>query len=216
MGRQSKNYSAREKKQGRCFACVLYDDSEEYQIEYILNRLSYYWDSFYYIRHDRDVYQQIDVDKYIAEHDDDCPFAVGDLKKPHYHVIGYSSNPCLLGRAATNFGISSNYVQPVSNKKAAIQYFIHLNAPEKWQYTVDEIVTNDSSYVNSVCIHQQDSSTKARQLLEYISSSDCISFMSLCSFAIDNGLWDELRRGQHIYSNLLREVRQYESKNCWN
>lgn len=206
MARLSKAYSAREKKTSRCFTAILYDGMEGCEFEPI-NRLPYFWDLYYAIRHDRDVYHESDYDKYLVDHNGEEPeWKIGDLKKPHYHFIGYSSSPVMLGRAATKFGIPSQYVQIVHNKNDAIQYLVHLNNPDKFQYSIDEVITNDEK-IQAILTRVPSTEEKASILTDFIFSPDCFSMESLVKFAIASHCWDELRRGQHIYTQLLREKR---------
>lgn len=50
-----------------------------------------------------------------------------------------------------------------------------------------------------------DVTDKARLLLDFIYSDSCDTLSSLANFAINNKCWDELRRGQHIYTQLMIE-----------
>lgn len=209
MPRPSKNYTARELIEGRHWACILYEDSSDYDVDLLLNRLPSFWRNFWYVKHDSDRYTESDFDKYVIEHDGSAPdWKAGDLKKVHYHVYGSTGgskcSPCVLGRAAINFGVPSHMVQPIKNLNKAVQYLIHLNQPDKFQYSPDEIITNDESV--SKRLKKVDSTTdKAKLLCEYIFSGDCLSLASLTTYALDNNLWDELRRGQHLYTALLNE-----------
>lgn len=206
MGRPSKSYTDREKKEGRVFQCLLWEEEftpEELQCK--LNRLNYYWEKYYYIKHDKDVYTEHDADKWNLEHGTDEPFPheIGEVKKPHYHCIGVCS-PALLGRAAIKFDLPSHRVQKVDKKKSAIRYLIHLDNPEKHQYLPEEIVTNDLD-VESYLKQNQDSMSKAKILLGYIYQKNYVSFSMLTSFALENDCWDELRRGQHLFTSVLIE-----------
>lgn len=204
MARLKKDYTQRELKESRCFLALIYPDSEAYDCEIVLNRLPYYWDNFYYILHDKDVYLELDYDKYVAENGKEPDWKIGDLKKPHYHLIGYCS-PTTLGRAATKFGLPSNYVQVAEKPlKDNVQYLIHIKEPWKFQYSEEEIITNDGQISTKLRV-KVDAEEKASMLLEVIFTSEICSITELSQYAIKNHCWDELRRGQHIYSNLIRE-----------
>ena len=206
MARLTENYTKREQKQGRTFTCELYPDSQSYDCELLLNRLSYYWEKFYYILHDKDVYTEGDYDKFLSNNKYEPDWVIGQLKKPHYHVIGYSSSPCMLGRAAKKFGVPSNSVQKVEKFKEAVQYLIHINHPNKYQYSPEEIITNDES-LPTILKRKQEAEEKADMLFTFILESDVVTITELSKFAIKNHLWDELRRGQHIYTALINEKR---------
>lgn len=207
MGRPSSAYTKREQEQDRKFWCVLYDSPET---ECKLNRLPFWWQSFYYIYHDQDTYGEDDLDDYIIKHPgQDPPFAIGDPKKPHYHCIGVSANPLVLGRAAIKFDVESNYVQRIKNLKSAVRYLCHLDNPGKYQYDSDNIVTNDLD-IKRFFKESEDSDFKAGKLLDFISSfQGRLSMADVVRFAIQNNCWDELRRGQHIFSQLIADFNYY-------
>lgn len=204
MPRPSENYSKREQKQGRVFSTVFFCKDPEAD-EIFLNRLSSYWDRFYYILHDKDTYSEDDFDKYVSDNSGELPpWNIGDIKKPHYHVIAVSSTPCMLGRAAKRFAVTSNLVQRVEKFKESVQYLIHMNHPNKYQYSVEEVISNDPK-VATIFQVKLEAEQKAELLFSAIQTTDILSMTSLASWAIKNHCWDELRRGQHIYSALLYE-----------
>lgn len=211
MPRLSKNYSKREKLEGRCWIAEYYPDGEGFQPD-VLERLSVHWERWYYVLHDKDCFSESDYDKYLLAHNGLNPdWSIGDLKKPHYHLIGYSSSPCVLGRAAERFGCPSYLVQKVKRQKESIQYLIHLNNPEKYQYQPEEVITNDPEILSKLK-RSIDASEKASLLLSAIFDGSCTTLTSLAQFAISEGLWDELRRGQHIYTSLISEQRAYRKE----
>lgn len=209
MSRAKKNYTQRESIQGRHWETVIYVESKDYDYELLLNRLPYYWETYWYILHDKDFYTEKEHDEYVIDHDGKEPdWKIGDLKKAHYHVYGSTgtdkgASPCVLGRAAVKFGVMTHMVRPIKNLNKAVQYLVHANDKGKYQYSMDEIITNDEKLgvrMNKV----ESSSEKAQMLLDYIMNG-CNSISDLSYFAINNNLWDELRRGQHIYTALMRE-----------
>ena len=205
MARLSKGYTKREQKEDRKFQAIIYPDSKEYDCQQLLERLKYYWTKYYYVLHDKDEYLEEDFDRYVAENDGKEPdWKVGDKKKPHYHVIGYTDSPCLLGRAAIKFGIPSNQVQQVKNMKSAVSYLIHMNNPEKYQYGKEEVKSNDTS-IEKYFKRETTAEEKAEALVTAILTTDVRSITALANWAINNGCWDELRRGQHIYTAMIYE-----------
>lgn len=211
--RAKSNYTPREKKEDRKFCCILYPDSTEYDCDLLLNRLSSFWQKFWYIRHNRDTYHETDYDLYVLQNGKEPEWKIGDLKKPHYHVVAYVDAPCLLGRAAKKFGIPSNDVQECRNLKSSVRYLIHKDHPYKYQYEMEEIITNDPDSLPTILKDQLDATEKAKILFDYIQSSACTSITQLSSFAIQTKTWDELRRGQHLYTALFYE-RQKEIYNA--
>ena len=208
MGRPAKDYSGRELEQDYKFQCILYPDSKEYNCDILRNRLGSFWDHSASILHDKDFYTETEVETWLAEHkSDECPFKIGELKKPHWHIVVWNKSPILLGTAATKLDLPSNYVQRVKNLKRAIQYLIHKNNPEKYQYDVSCIQLTDLTS-KEVCKYlkvEVDMIDKGKKLFEFIQTHDRITLTQLTKFAFENECYDELRRGQHLYTALLIE-----------
>ena len=187
MGRSSKNYSERELKQGRVFQCILYPDSDLYNCQELLDRLhpQGYWDKIFWILHDKDSYTELEVEDYRLRNPDvDVPFKEGDLKKSHYHVIGFRQNPMILGSAADKFGVPSNQVQHVKSLKSAVQYLVHKNNPEKYQYEISDVhyVGVSEGELKKYFILEVDSMDKAKLLYDYICGQSYVSMDMLVAF----------------------------------
>lgn len=205
MGRPRKNYTERELEEGKHFLTVLYPDSETYDCNLLLARLESWWDEWFYILHDKDFYTEYDYDRYKLEEKEEPPWVVGELKKPHYHIIGHVEGKCVLGRAAIKFGVPSNDVQKIGNYKKAIQYLIHLNNPEKYQYDKAEVNSNVLEKLEKYMKKENDASEKARMILDYIYTGNVCTVTALAEFALKNSCWDEFRRGQGLYTTILNE-----------
>lgn len=218
MGRKNLNRTDREKLQGRWFECIMYDSEATPER---LNRLSAgYWDEFYYIRHDRDLISQLEADSWCIDHDIHCDSnitnndvdgkpVVGSIKKPHYHIVAYVKNPCILARAAIKFDIPSNRVQRVEKSKSAIRYLLHLDQPEKTSYRLEEIITNNSSALSRYCAGDGLSvDDKARIIIEKLEQCYNFTMSQICMEMIHNGVYDEFRRGQHLYTAIIYELRE--------
>lgn len=70
----------------------------------------------------------------------------GELKAPHIHLIMRFKNnqPQNVKYISKWFNLTPNFVSKIKSKKFedAIKYLIHLNAPEKFQYLIDEVTSN--------------------------------------------------------------------------
>lgn len=208
MGRSAKDYSDRELTQGRAFQCILYPDSEEYDCNLLLNRLDSFWDKAWFVLHDSDSYTESEVEEWKLKNPNQlCPFVQGELKKAHYHVIGYRESPLILGLAAQKFGVSSNHVQKVKNVKSAVRYLIHKDNPDKHQYDVDKIhlVKVDEKELSKYLRLDVDMLDKGKRLFDFIQTHERVTLTQLTTFAFENECYDELRRGQHLYTALLIE-----------
>lgn len=197
------NYTSREELEGTNWLCLIYAEDPLCQSK--LERLPIYWKLYYYILHDSDVWDEEDIDLWCKDHKhEECPYQVGEKKKPHYHVIGINKSSCLLGRAATKFDVPSNLVQRPKNLRKSIRYLIHLDHPAKFQYLPEQIITNDPD-LETYLKNKKDVTMKAKEIKAFIDSSSIISFSALVDFALEADCYDELRRGQHLFTALLTE-----------
>lgn len=91
-----------------------------------------------YIIHDKDVYTKEDEEK-EPEHKQ------GTLKPAHIHLLlrFQDNQPQDSVYIAKWFYIPENFVSRIHGKwESALQYQCHINAPEKYQYSVEEVVCN--------------------------------------------------------------------------
>ena len=198
--------------EGKNWTCEIYPEEFGDSLEYILHRLDPnegFWSEgaqFWYILHDCDKYSEDDLEVYKLKHNGELPsWNPEELKKPHIHIVVHNSSNCIKRNAVRKFGVAENYVRKVGNLKQMVRYLIHKDNPEKFQYTEDQIITNASEKLESFLKEEMDITDKARLLLDFIYSENCVSLSSLANYAINNKCWDELRRGQHIYTQLMIE-----------
>lgn len=89
-----------------------------------------------YVIHDKDVYTEAD-EKNNPQH------RAGELKTPHVHCCMRFNAPQHPECVAKWFGIGNNFISKIHGSwEDALRYLIHLNAPEKHQYLVEEVKTN--------------------------------------------------------------------------
>lgn len=207
MARPKSNYTQRELAEGKVFCAEIYAESDSYNTEITLSKLPCFFEKFYYCLHDSDVYSEEDLYKYQQNNNGANPeWKVGDKKKPHYHIVVTKSSNAQLGFIAKLLEIPSQFVQRCSNKKGAVQYLLHLNNTDKHQYSREELITNDDK-VEKLLRRNEESNEKAEKLYSYIFTSETTTMTELAKYAIKNGMWDELRRGQHVFSQILFEKR---------
>ena len=68
----------------------------------------------------------------------------GNLKKAHYHVfLNYGSASAKPKDVAAWFGVKENAVEKVhSNKYRTLRYYLHLDEPDKHQYSIEDITAS--------------------------------------------------------------------------
>ena len=224
--RPSALYTARQKEQDRKFSCILYPDSTTYNIEICLNNVRCRWTQYYYILHDCDRYTNSDVINWIDENsvigepEPVCPFSVGDLKKPHYHVVVYCDSPRLLGNATKSLGLicsqgeddQSNFVERVVNFKQSVRYLTHIDHPDKFQYKRSEIHF-DKSYPPDKYFSGADFVGDCKLISNFLSKwniyeNGLLSYNFLMSWILDNGVLTSYIRNQVLFNKIVDDLQK--------
>lgn len=176
-----------EKFRDRKFCLLLYPDCPEHSLAFEVIKQGY---DYAAILHDKDT-------------DDD-----GVVKKAHWHIVlRCSSNAIWSTALADDLGITANYIERCRNLDRALEYLIHFNESDKYQYAVTDVfgplVHRLQKLVNSV---NKDEGEKVIDLISYIESMEgylsCTDFSKWCA---SNGYWDVYRRAGGIFNNILSE-----------
>lgn len=152
-------------------------------------------------------------------HDKDCD-EDGVVKKAHWHVVLRFKNQNWNSSVAKDLGIELNYIQKVKNFDNALQYLIHYNDTDKYQYDLSEVKGNLRSRLKEkINASNKTEGEKVMELIEWIESYDSIvSVKALAKYCAENGYWAEFRRSASIFIKILDEhnmkFRQYEQKDC--
>jgi hypothetical protein len=100
---------------------------------------------YYWIRHERDCYTE-------PCDDVDNPHAVGELKDPHIHLLFTFNSSRDLKTVKNYFAefdqLKENSFEKIANAFGAKRYLTHADNPEKHQYQIEEVETNDRLFPN--------------------------------------------------------------------
>lgn len=183
----------------RTFACELYPDDPEHLkvLEYIKNYFEYA-----YILHDKDLWDEEKVD------DDGVTIhKVGDLKKPHYHVVLNFKNARSIEKLKDELGLKH---LETCNFYFYIRYLIHKDSPRKYQYSEDEIITNMELRVHNALKRDYNSQEQdTRILLDFIYSQSNQSFLTLkqlTDFAMEHDCLLDLKKNIHFYKYFIDDI----------
>jgi len=67
----------------------------------------------------------------------------GNIVRPHYHIAVRLKNPRKLKHICQWFGVAPNFIEfGKGNYSDLLKYLIHENAPDKYQYSVKDVVAN--------------------------------------------------------------------------
>ena len=174
-------------KSSRIWEVVVYPDSDSYDAAEVLANVTQYFSYWCYILHDKDI-------------GDD-----GTLKKAHYHVYGKLDTPRIPSSVANALGVGVASLRVVSSWRGAVRYLVHLDNPNKFQYSGDDIVSN----FDPVKLLTVDDDVQAARIFSFIQSSRCSTVFELTAWAFANGCYPALRRGFAVWSRLLSENSLY-------
>lgn len=175
----------------RSFAMILYEEdmSQMAILDYIVENYN-----FAFIRHDRDVWEEG-----TEEH------RVGDLKKPHYHVVIDFQNPRSISKVQQDLGLK--HIE-TCNFYFYVRYLIHLDDPKKFQYRKEEIETNMLNRVeNAIGREYKKEEQDTRLLLKYIHERVIITFDELTSYAMEHDLLQEVKKNVYFYKQFTSDWR---------
>ena len=177
----------------KVFTGTIYPDSESYVYSDVLSSLNFF-DEWAFILHDKDVTDS------------------GELKKPHVHWVG-RGDPRTVSCVAKKLGLKENEVEHGRNFKSLIQYLVHKNDPDKFQYDWNEISSNIdclSQYFRCV--------SEGRICKDLCTAKLRMSWYDLIEYAIEHDCYDVLRRNirliQLCWAEVLPEKRFDPARDC--
>lgn len=152
------------------------------------------------VLHDRDTWS---ADDEIENPD----HKAGDVKKPHWHIVLRFSNPCWNTSVCTRFGIEERFCKKADSCDEALEYLIHKNHPDKFQYHVDDVSGDLSSRL--AMLVGKDGKTEDEQVLEilhFIEATEMhVSYSQLVRWACQSGHYGYLRQGGSLLCKVLDE-----------
>jgi hypothetical protein len=126
--------SREKKKQSRTYGIII--PSEWENAKQIILKAKQIAKHYYYIEHDKDYYTE-----------DGENGAAGELKKKHIHLLFTFNSSRDLRTVANYFSefpeLKENSFELIHNAYGAKRYLIHADNPEKSQYYMFEVETND-------------------------------------------------------------------------
>lgn len=139
----------------------------------------------------------------------------GEVKKPHYHVL-------LLFGGVKSYDQVCEFIKPLNgpipqrchNAKAMVRYFAHLDNPDKFQYSVSDIIPHGGVDISELLKPStSERYSMIKEMCEFVGANNITDFYQLMDYAMDNQFdtwWPLLCDSsayivnQYIKSNRLR------------
>lgn len=111
----------------------------------------------------------------------------GELKKPHYHVL-------LLFGGVKSYDQVSEFIKPLNgpipqrchNAKAMVRYFAHLDNPDKFQYSVSDIIPHGGVDISELLKPStSERYSIIKEMCEYVGEYNITEFYELMDYAMD-------------------------------
>lgn len=156
---------------------ILYDENILYDKLQILNR--YKNIQWAYIMHDK------------------------DNVKEHYHLRIFCEDKKSISAWSKLLKVEKHDIETLTYKKLSIRYLVHLDNPEKYQYSFDNIVSNFEvkPYLTNKSSEIDDIST----ILNLIDNSGYLTLYFITNFCVSHNLWSSYRRNYSIIREYLIE-----------
>lgn len=173
-----------DKERGYHFVLELWVETTSYDVNDVLSKLDDVFERYAYCLHDKDVNEN------------------GELKKAHYHIYGKRKNQTKREVLASKLGIPLNHCYYSTNWRGAVRYLIHVDDPDKYQYLVEEVISNFDvlPYIDS-----QTEQRRVSALIEFILSNPNVTVYELSLYAMTINAWSEFRRCYSILKDIMKE-----------
>lgn len=168
----------------------LYEESENAQFDVILRKvLILYPDIDYaYIFHNR------------------CKFDNGEPKKPHYHLLLNFPREKSMNKLIQELGVPSQLVTWKAYLDDSVQYLIHLNHPQKTQYEVDEITSNNDWALRFLGgDFSSNQITELTLIVEFVKRHDRITFYDIFTYCSEHNLLYTYRKWYQQIRDIYKE-----------
>lgn len=131
----------------------------------------------------------------------------GTPKKPHYHVVlCFEGNKSVDQIQAISDRISGVMVMPVSSMPGMIQYLIHKNNPEKYQYKREDIVSYGIDIDPYFGLTSSQMQAEAKKMVQFIADNQVTEFsefVKICTEIDDNWLYILMNRNTSFFKAYL-------------
>lgn len=117
-------------------------------------------------------------------HDKDVN-ADGELKKSHWHVlIFYSGKKSFSQVKELTSSINASHPQKCVNAKGMIRYFAHIDNPEKYRYSKNDIIAHAGADISKYLTNTGGEKLKLlAEIQDWIDENNCIEFEYLARYA---------------------------------
>lgn len=166
------------------FMIVLYPDDPNFESQ--INNLTQY--DYIYIKHDNDVTEE------------------GEIKKEHIHFIIRFKNARTITALSKESGVGTHMIEPIKNLTASLKYLIHYKNDNKFQYGIEQCVSNCDLLNRLKKLTHEDipEDKKIMEIIDFIENfKGEIDLLIFYKYVASIGMWDILRRSATLILKLI-------------
>lgn len=159
-----------------------------------------------------DILSDLHVPAFVSPYHNKDKNPDGEYKKPHYHIMIMYDNKKSIEQAKENFEkIGGVGCQIVNSPRGYARYLCHLDNPEKYQYSIEEVKSfGGADYMDTISL-----STDRYQIIgemqDFCDRYDVTSFYLLCNYARKNRSdWHRV-----LCDNAALYMREYLKSKKW-
>lgn len=108
----------------------------------------------------------------------------GSPKKPHWHIaVCFEGNKCFEQINKISKAVNGTLVEPISSMCGMIQYFIHRNNPEKFQYKKEDIISHGIDIEPYFGLTSSQMQAECRKMVDFIKDNEINEFADFVELA---------------------------------
>lgn len=109
----------------------------------------------------------------------------GELKKPHWHIILAFDGPKSYEQVLEILSpLNCPIPQRCHSLKGAVRYFVHLDNPEKYQYSISDIVAHGGFDISDLLRpSSSERYTLIAEILDFVDAENIVEFQDLLKYA---------------------------------
>lgn len=151
-----------------------------------------------------EILEALHVKAFISPlHDEDVDEKTGEIKKPHYHVETMYDGTIGKKRAEQDFALIGGVgCKRLTSKTAYARYLCHLDDPDKWQYSPDDVIClGGADYMEIITRGKESHDRIQSEMEDFIDEHKMFSYAMFSQYCRKNNwAWYKVlqRRGNAI------------------
>ena len=124
-------------------------------------------------------------------HNEDVNTDTGEIKKPHWHVTARYSGPVEEKRVRRDFSfIGGVGCEPVRDWVAYARYLCHLDSPDKWKYSPDDVIClGGADYYATITKDKKSLFRTQKEMEDFIEEHKMFSYYLFSRYCAENN-WE--------------------------